>query len=291
MKIILTGSLGHISQPLARTLVGQGHAVTVISNSPDRRAAIEALGATAAIGSVADAGFLATTFAGADAVYAMIPPNLATPDVLAYYQGVGRSYAQAIGQAGVGRVVHLSSWGADLDHGTGPILGSHLVEGLLNELPGVALTHLRPGSFYYNLYGFAGLIKHQGIIGSNYGGDDVVVLSAPADIAAAAAQELTAPTGPPVRYLASDVRTCTEIARALGTAIGRPELPWLTFSNEQTQQGLEQNGIPASVAALLVEIGASIHHDSMRQGYLQNPPSALGQVKVADFAREFAAAF
>lgn len=102
MKIILTGSLGHISQPLAQTLVGQGHAVTVISNSPDRQAAIEALGATAAIGSVNDADFLAATFAGADAVYVMVPPNMAAPDVLAYYRGVGRSYAQAIGRGSGG---------------------------------------------------------------------------------------------------------------------------------------------------------------------------------------------
>ena len=109
MHIILTGSLGHISQPLAQGLVRQGHAVTVISSQPDRQPAIEALGATAAIGSLEDADFLATTFAGADAVYAMVPPNLAAPDVLAYYRSLGHGYAQAIRRAGVGRVVHLSS--------------------------------------------------------------------------------------------------------------------------------------------------------------------------------------
>ena len=125
MKIIVTGSLGHISEPLTKQLVGEGHAVTVISSTPERQAAIGELGATAAVGSVEDAEFLAATFAGAEALYAMVPPNMAAPDVLAYYQRVGRSYARAIEQAGVPRVVHLSSWGADLDRGTGFILGSH----------------------------------------------------------------------------------------------------------------------------------------------------------------------
>ncbi|AMR27587.1 hypothetical protein A0257_11080 [Hymenobacter psoromatis] len=69
MKIIVTGSLGNISQPLTTELVHQGHAVTVISCQPDRQPAIAALGATAAIGSLHDAPFLAATFAGADAVY------------------------------------------------------------------------------------------------------------------------------------------------------------------------------------------------------------------------------
>ncbi len=65
MKIIVTGSLGHISKPLTEELVQKGHTVTVISSKPEKQAAIEALGATAAIGSVEDVSFLTTTFAGA----------------------------------------------------------------------------------------------------------------------------------------------------------------------------------------------------------------------------------
>ena len=175
--------------------------------------------------------------------------------------------------------------------GTGFILGSHQVEGILNELPGVALTHLRPGSFYYNLYGFVPMIKGMGLMGSNYGGDDKIVWAHPVDIAAAAAEELTQAAGPRVRYVASDERTATDTARALGAAIGQPDLQWLTFSDEQTRDGLEKNGIPARVAALFVELGASIHHGTLRQGYDRHPPHALGEIKVEDFAKEFVAAF
>jgi uncharacterized protein YbjT (DUF2867 family) len=293
MKIIVTGSLGNISGPLTKALVAQGHAVTVISRQADKQASIEALGATAVSGSVEDAAFLAATFAGADAVYAMVPPNMAAADVLGHYRSVGRSYVQAIAQAGVPRVVHLSSWGADLDRGTGFILGSHLVEELLNELPNVALTHLRAGSFYYNLFGFVGMIKGKGFIGSNYGGDDKIVWAHPRDIAAVAAEELTsgAATGSTVRYVASDERSAAETAQILGAAIGQPELPWLTFSDEQTQHALEQAGIPAHIAASYVELEASIHNGTLRQDYDRHRPHALGQVKVADFAEEFAAAF
>ena len=86
MKIVITGSLGHVGQPLAQTLVRQGHAVTVITSQADKQTAVAALGATAAIGSVQDLGFLAATFAGAGAVFAMIPPNFGAPDPRAYYQ-------------------------------------------------------------------------------------------------------------------------------------------------------------------------------------------------------------
>lgn len=294
MKIVITGSLGHTGQPLAQTLVRQGHAVTVISSKADKQAAIAALGATAAIGSVQDAGFLATAFAGADAVYCLIPPNFAAPDSRAYYRTVGAGYVQAVEQAGVKRVVHLSSWGADLDHGTGFILGSHDVENQLNGLAdGVAVTHLRAGYLYYNLYNYVGMMKSQGIIGSSYGGEVGIVLVDPADIATAAAEELTraAAPGRTVRYVASDERTPDDIARVLGAAIGQPDLRWVAFGDAQMQAALEQRGMPAPAVASMMDLGRSIQNGALRQDCDRHRPAALGQVKLEDFAQEFAAAF
>lgn len=54
MKIVITGSLGHISKPLAEQLVQQGHNITVISSKPGKQKDIQALGAVAAIGSIED---------------------------------------------------------------------------------------------------------------------------------------------------------------------------------------------------------------------------------------------
>ncbi|WP_151087919.1 NAD(P)H-binding protein [Hymenobacter baengnokdamensis] len=293
MKIIITGSLGNISLPLATALVQQGHTVTVISSQPDRQATIEALGATAAIGSVEDADFLAATFAGAAAVYAMVPPSYRAPDSRAYFQRIGRHYAQAIQQARVPRVVQLSSWGAHRDHGTGGILGSHDVEEILRAVPDLALTHLRPTSFYTNYYGFVGMIKGAGFMGANCAGDRPVALVHPRDIAAAAAEELTnpaAPIGRTIRYVASDERTQAEVAHALGAAIGRPDLRWVAFSDEQMRENLLKNGLPASTAADIVGIYASMSSGALGEDYEQHKPT-LGQVKLEDFAKEFAAAF
>ena len=290
MKIIVTGSLGNISLPLATELVQQGHAVTVISSQPERQAAIEALGATAAIGSFEDADFLAATFAGADAVYAMVAGGQREPDSRVYSQRIGRHYAQAIQQAGVRRVVQLSSWGAHLDHGTGGILGSHDVEEILAALPGIALTHLRPTSFFTNYYSFVGMIKGAGFMGANCAGNYRVALVHPRDIAAAAAEELTNPAARTVRYVASCEHTQDEVAQALGAAIGQPDLRWVAFTDEQMRDNLLKNGLPASTAADIVDIYASMNSGALAEDYAQHKP-ALGKVKLADFAKEFAAAF
>ncbi|MET4072784.1 NmrA family NAD(P)-binding protein [Hymenobacter sp. UYCo722] len=293
MKIILTGSLGNISKPLAIALGQQGHAVTVISSKPDRQAEIEALGATAAIGKVEDVDFLTATFTGADAVYLMVPPHFAVADSRAYHQQIGRNYAQAIQQSGVRRVVQLSSWGAHLAEGTGGILGSHDVEVILRAVPGIGLTHLRPTSFYTNFYTSVGMIKGAGMMGANYAGDVKVAFVHPRDIATAAAEELTKPattTSQNVRYVASDERTADEVAQAFGTAIGQPNLKWVAFTDEQMRGNMTSHGVPAARANEVVDIYASINSGKLGEDYWQHRPT-LGQVKLEDFAREFAAAF
>lgn len=292
MHIVITGSLGHTGKPLTERLVNQGHTVTVISTKADKHKDIEALGAKAAIGSVDDVDFLVTTFTGADAVYAMIPPNFSTSDSRAYYRNIGNKYAQAIRRTGVKTVVHFSSWGADLDKGTGFILGSHDVEGVLNELTGVAVTHLRAGFLFYNLNHFIGMIKSAGFIGTNYGGDDLIMMTAPVDVADAAAEALTTPsTGITIRYVASDDRTPNDAARVLGAAIGKPDLTWVLFTDEQVKQTMLQNGVPESTVDSIVELNAAIHSGIMRKGYEATKPQKMGKVKLEDFAKEFAATF
>lgn len=292
MKVVVTGSLGNTGKPLAEKLVEKGHRVTVISSKVQKQKDIEALGATAAIGSLEDVDFLVSTFTGADAVFAMVPPDFTEPDQLEYYRRIGSNYARAVQLSGVKRLVHLSSMGAHLDSGTGFILGSHHTEGILNELSDTAITHLRPTYFYTNLYGFVGTIKKLGFIGANYGGGDRIAMVDPRDIAAAAAEEIETPaTGQKVRYVTSDDRTASEAARILGLAIGKPDLQWVTFTSEQMQGALEENGMPTHIVANFVEMGASIHSGALRQDYDLHKPIAAGKVKLEDFAKEFAAAF
>ncbi|WP_343631020.1 NAD(P)H-binding protein [Fluviicola sp.] len=291
MKIIVTGSLGNISKPLAVELIAKGHDVTVISSKNAMIAEIEALGAKAAIGSVLDAAFLEKVFTGADAVYGMTPPNYGAADMMEYYKDVTNAYAEAIEGAGIKRFVYLSSYGADLEKGSGIILGSHFGENILSELEGVNTTFLRAGYLFYNLNNFMGMIKTQGIIGSNYGGEDKLVLVSPLDIATAVSEELTnLDSTHKIRYVVSDERTCNEVAKLIGEAIGKPDLQWLTFTDEQVKNTLLEHGMPESTVDMLVELGAGIHSGLLNSDYEKNE-HATGKVKLPEFIREFAATY
>ena len=297
MKIIVTGSLGHISKPLAQDLIQKGHSVTVISSKPERQAAIEALGAAAAIGSMEDAGFLAAAFAGADVVYAMealgagsfYDPDL---DFGAANTQIGRKYKKAIQQSGIKQVVHLSSIGAHMESGNGILAFHYNVEKILNELPDdVAIKFMRPVGFYYNMFAYIPIIQKQGAIIQNYGGNEREPWVSPLDIARVIAEEIERPfEGRTVRYIASDEASPNELAAILGNAIGKPELEWKVITDAQLLNNLVAAGMNPKTARGFVEMNAARRGGVLYEDYYRNQP-VPGTVKLKDFAKEFAAAF
>ncbi|OMQ13120.1 NAD(P)H-binding protein [[Flexibacter] sp. ATCC 35103] len=292
MKITISGSLGNIGKPLTTKLIASGHDVTVISSNKDRVEAIEALGAKAVIGSVNDVAFLKNAFAEADAIFAMTPPNLGGSNIIANTTTAGKALAEAIKGAGVKRVVMLSSIGADLPTGNGPIAGLYNIEKIYETLENVSITFLRAGFFFTNLYNDVPMIKGGGIIGSNYPATATIPFVHPEDIADAVAEELQkTPSGKNVRYIISDVRTASDVAKVLGEAIDKPELPWIEFTDEQSLGGMKQAGLPEEIAGLYQEMGSGLRSGKIQAHFLSNTFSVEGKIKLEDFAKEFAAKF
>ncbi|HLY68132.1 MAG TPA: NAD(P)H-binding protein [Puia sp.] len=294
MKIILTGSLGHIGRPLTALLVQKGHDVTVISSSSEKQNSIRALGATPAIGTIEDTDFLTATFSRADIVYTMVPPpRFSDPnvDLVADMAKIIDNYHQAIRRSGIKRIVHLSSIGAHMDQGSGIIIGHHHAEALLNLLPDVAITFMRPVGFYYNLNMFTGLIRATGRISSNYGADDMIPWVSPSDIAEAIAKEIgIPPVERKILYVASDELTCNQVAAILGAAIGKPGITWTLITDGELQKRYESVGMNTKIAAGLVQMQASMHSGKFYEDYYRNRP-APGKIKMTDFANEFAASY
>ncbi|MBD1391612.1 NAD(P)H-binding protein [Mucilaginibacter glaciei] len=296
MKIIVTGSLGHISKPLTEQLLQNGHTVTVITSNPDKQQEIEVIGATAAIGSLNNPDFLTATFTGADAVYTMVPPADYFDqelDLPAHYHTIGHNYATAIAASGVKQVVNLSTIGAHLEQGSGILIGAHDVEQILNKLPAeINIVHMRPTSFYYNLLPYIYAIKANGVIAQNYGAESIIPWVSPTDIAQAIFEELEAARpGRNVRYVASEELSGNETAKTLGAAIGLPDLKWVLVSSDEVLNGLIAVGMNERIAAGLVEMYGSLYNGLLAEDYNRNKPAVMGKVKLADFAKEFATVY
>ena len=289
MNITLTGSLGNISKPLAKTLIENSHHVTLISSDPAKTGHIEALGAKAAIGSISDTAFLAGAFQGADAIYTMVPPNWTVKNYRAYIARTGQHYRDAIAASGVTRVINLSSIGAHLPEGTGPIAGLHDVEQTLDTLDSVSIQHLRAGIFFINFFFDIPLIRTAGIMGNNYGSQARLVMVHPRDIAAVAAREIQQPfEGKSHRYVVSQELQVAEAVKTLGTAIGKPDLPWVRFSDEDAVKGMISAGMTEAIARVYVEMGRSIDTGLLYEDFDAHKPQEHGATTFIDFTKEFA---
>lgn len=291
MKITITGSLGNISKPLTELLIKNGHEVTVISSDANKMNNIKALGAKPAIGSIADIDFLTDSFTNADAIYTMVPLNMGVDNFRLYIAATGKNYLNAIKASGVKQVVNLSSIGAHLSEGTGPIAGLHDVEHTLNTLDGVAVKHLRAGIFYTNFFFDMGIIRNMGIMGNNYGSQTRLVMVHPKDIAIAAAQELQKFEGKSHRYVAGEEYEITQIVKILGASIDKPELAWVQFSDEELYTGMTNAGMSAALASVYVEMGKAIGSGILFKDFDQHKPEVWSSTKFTDFAKEFAAVY
>ncbi len=328
MKIVLTGSLGHISKPLTLELITKGHSVTVISSKAERQKGIQALGAKAAIGTMQDTDFLTRTFTGADIVYCMESGDrsrmfdksnpLTLTEMLDSSTQIFENYKQAIQNSGVKKVVHLSSIGAHTDKGNGILKYHYYAENILKELPDdVSIKTMRPVGFYYNLlanvqtikqlskgfvgafmafryYGLGGLLGgKRGVIVSNVGGDDINLMVSPLDIASVIAEEMQKPfNGRTIRYIASEEMTFNEVAKILGEAIGKPYLKWGKISDKQLLSAMKGMGMNGEVAQGFVEMQASggSANSLLYEDYYRHRP-ALGKTKLKAYAKEFAKAY
>jgi uncharacterized protein YbjT (DUF2867 family) len=294
MNVIVTGSLGNISRILVEKLTAKGHEVTVITSRPERAKEIEELNAIPAVGSVEDYEFLKKSFEGNDAAYLMIPPNFRTADLKGYIRTVGEQYANALKETGVKYVINLSSIGSHLENGQGPTGSNFYVEQKLNELENANVLHLRPGMFLSNFYGAIPMIKEQNIQGNNFGGDVNLPLTHPRDIANVAFKFLNdlSISGKKIQYIVSDVKNGFEIAQTLGNAVGKSDVNWIEFSDEQLLGALMQSGFSEQMAKVyMVEIGAALRDKNFMEDYNKNKPHSTGGTTLQDFSKEFAMAY
>lgn len=282
---VLLGSNGQITSQLARRLLAQRHPVRVVGRNAQALADLQRAGAEVALGDPSDAGFLERAFAGATALYAMTPPCYAEPDMRAAQGRIGEAVARALGRVRVRRVVNLSSAGAELPAGTGPIASLHEQEKRLDAIDGIDLLHLRPGYFMENFLASLVSVAGGGPLAGMEAADVPIPMVATRDISALAARELISPAHRGVLVLRSPRHsTMREVAGALGAACGNPGLQYLQLAPTEMKPALQAEGLSADAADQLEELAHWLSTDAMAS--VAAAPAAVQPTTIEDFARE-----
>ncbi|PYU49102.1 MAG: epimerase [Acidobacteria bacterium] len=263
---VILGATGNTGSVVARRLLDRGKRVRVVGRDNKKLAPFVSRGADAFAADVLDTDALSRAFAGAQGVYALIPPDMTSPDFRAYQDRVTESIAKALEKGGVTHAVTLSSVGADKPEKTGPVVGLHKMEMRLAQVRGLNALHLRAGYFMENTLAQIGIIRSFGVMAGPVRADLPLPMIATRDIGAAAAEALLRLDfrGQQTQELlgARDV-TYNEGAKIVGTAIGKPALTYTQLPDEQVIEAMTGMGISRNIAQLLCEMSAALNNGYM----------------------------
>jgi uncharacterized protein YbjT (DUF2867 family) len=264
---VILGATGNTGKVVAETLLDRGQKVRVVGRSKARLEGFTVLGAEIFEANLTDSAAVTKAFTGAKAVYALVPPNHASPDYRAEQDAVTNSVASALETSGVTHVVALSSFGADKADKTGPVAGLHVLEERFSQIPKLNALFLRAGYFMENLLAQPGIIKSFGMMAGPVNADLALPMIATYDIATAAADALAKLdfTGHQTRELLGQRDlTYSQMAKIIGAAVGIPNLAYVQLPADQIIQAMTQMGMSKNMATLICEMSDGLNSGHMR---------------------------
>jgi uncharacterized protein YbjT (DUF2867 family) len=263
---VVLGASGHTGHIVATNLLTRGQQVRVIGRNSAHLQPLASKGADVFIADVADASALAKAFQQADSAYVMLPPNITSNDPLGYANRVSDAIAAAVQKSGTKNVVALSSVGAELSNGTGPVVSLHNLEQKLNQINNTNVLYLRAAYFMENTLPQANAIRQMGSTAGPLRPDLKIPMIATRDIGNVAADVLLHPTirGKQIRELHGQRDlSYNEVASTIGKAIGNPDLNYTPLKGDQFRDVLVQTGMSRQVADLLREMTDALNSGKM----------------------------
>jgi uncharacterized protein YbjT (DUF2867 family) len=267
LMYVVTGATGNTGSVIAEKLLAKGEKVRVVGRNAKRLERFTQKGAEPFVADMTDAVELSKAFSGAKAVYAMIPPNVTSPDVRAYEERVSDGLGAAITKSGVRHAVVLSSFGADKADKTGPVVGLHNLEKKLDGISGLNALYLRAGYFMENVLPQVGVIQSLWMVAGPVRPDLPLPMIATRDISTVAAEALLKLDfdGKRSRELQGprDV-TYVEVAKVVGAAIDKPDLTYEQMPVAQLKPALMQMGMSSNMSDLLLEMADALNSGHMK---------------------------
>jgi len=283
MKIAVTTPTGHIGNQLTNILLDRKSEVTLIARHPEKVKDLARRGAKVLTGDHANPAIVEQAVGDADALFWLTPSEITSHDPLATARRMADAGSSVIAKHPNLHVVQLSSAGAFLPSGTGPIVGLYDTENKFRAA-GNNIVSLRPNEFMENvLFSLPTIIEHSSIFTSIPGSVKAPFI-ATQDIAEVAAEFLLNPIDGHhmVDLVGPQEISLDEWARIAGQAIGKP-LRVVTVPGPKLKAAMSEAGMSPEMAALLVEMEEAF---PKIQGQFKGEQKRIGKITFPQFARE-----
>jgi uncharacterized protein YbjT (DUF2867 family) len=246
--IVVTTPTGLIGRQVLENVLGSGESIRVIVRDPSRLPSKTRERVEVVQGSHGDIDVVNQAFAGADAVFWLVPPDPHAESVEAAYVDFARPAAAALKSRGVKRVVGVSApgRGTAAAKNAGYVTASLKMDDLIAST-GVSYRALTMPSFMDNILRQVGAIKSQGIFFSPISGDRKLPSTATRDIAGVAAKLLLDSSWSshgsfPV--LGPEDLSFNDMAQIMSEVLGKPvrfqQIPGEQFKARLTGSGMSE---------------------------------------------------
>jgi uncharacterized protein YbjT (DUF2867 family) len=255
---VVLGSSGNTGSIIADFLLSKGQKVRVVGRDPGRLQRFLRKGAEAYTADFSDAAALTKAFSGPRAAYLLLPPLNSREE----QERQSDAIAKAVKGSGLRYAVHLSSYGAHVPAGTGPVTGLYSSEQKLNAIRDLNVLHLRAAYFMENNLAAIDMIHGMGLFGHALLPDMKLPMIATQDVGDYGAHRLLDLdfSGKQTRELLGERDlTMTEATAVIARAIGKPDLRYEQFSYDQVRQVLTQAGFSPKKAGVYIEMFQSIN--------------------------------
>jgi uncharacterized protein YbjT (DUF2867 family) len=255
---VILGATGNTGSIVADSLLSEGKKVRVVGRDAGRLQRFVGQGAEAFAANISDAATLTKAFTGARAAYLLLPPISTRED----QERESDAIAKAVKESGLRYAVYLSSYGAQVPEGTGPVEGLHSFEQKLNAINRLNVLHLRAAYFMENNLLAIATIHGMGIFAHALLTGLKMPMVATRDVGPYAAKRLLHLdfSGKQTRELLGQRDlTMTEVTAAIARGIGKPDLRYEQISYDQMQQAMAQMGMPPKKSAVYIEMFKSIN--------------------------------
>jgi NAD(P)H dehydrogenase (quinone) len=144
----ITGITGQVGGEVARNILAARQTVRGVVRDVGKGKAWAELGCELVAADINDAGALTNAFEGVDGVFVLVPPNFDPSPDFQEARKIAATLSRALDAARPGRVVYLSTIGAQATRSN--LLSQHtIIEQALGNLP-LPITFLRPAWFMEN---------------------------------------------------------------------------------------------------------------------------------------------
>jgi uncharacterized protein YbjT (DUF2867 family) len=283
MRIVVTTPTGHIGNKLANLLLDRKSDVTLIARHPEKVKDLARRGAKVIAGEHSDPAVIGHAVSDADSLFWLTPSEMTSHDPLGVARRMAEAGASVIRKHPDLHVVQLSSAGAFLASGTGPIVGLHETEEKFRSA-GKNIVSLRPNEFMENVFFSLPTIIRQDAIYTSIPGSVKAQFIATQDIAEVAAEFLLNPVEGHhvIDIVGPQEISLNEWASIAGQAIEK-QIRVVTVPGDTLKAAMSQAGMSAEMAALLVEMEAAF---PKILGQFKGEQKRIGKVTFPQFARE-----